>query len=220
MLPGLIDSHVHLRDQGLTHKESFFSGTAAAAAGGVTTVIDMPNNKPVTMSSKALQERMEIAQSQSVVNVAFYSAFPRNSDEIYLIVEEGAVAFKLYLSQKIGGVNIEDDEALLQAFDKIRETKVPIAVHAEDRETIERGKRKLQEAGRIDVEAHLEARSPEAEMRAIQHTINLAEQTRAYVHLCHLSTAAGLNAIMDAKKDGFPITSEVTPHHLFLSPKH
>jgi len=217
LLPGLIDSHVHLRDQQLAYKEDFFSGTAAAAAGGVTTVIDMPNNKPVTMSSESLRERMEIAERRAIINVAFYSAFPRKLSEINLIVEEGAVAFKLFLSQKIGGLDIEDDEVLLQAFDKVSETRVPIAVHAEDRETIERAERELREAGRRDVEACLEARSPEAERRAIQRTIRLVERTHANVHFCHLSSAIGLNAFLNAKKDGLPVTCEVTPHHLFLS---
>ncbi|MFQ5758822.1 MAG: dihydroorotase family protein, partial [Candidatus Bathyarchaeia archaeon] len=220
VLPGLIDSHVHLRDQQLAYKEDFFSGTAAAAAGGLTSVIDMPNNKPVTMSSKSLRQRMEIAEKRIIVNVAFYSAFPRDLSDIYSIVEEGAVAFKLFLSQKIGGLDIEDDEALLQAFDKVSEAKVPIAVHAEDRETIEKAKRELQKAGRRDVEANLEARSPEAERKAIQRTIHLVERTHAHVHFCHLSSATGLNTFLNAKKNGLPITCEVTPHHLFLSSEH
>ena len=220
VLPGLIDSHVHLRDQQLAYKEDFFSGTAAAAAGGVTSVIDMPNNKPLTMSSESLRARMKIAERRVITNVAFYSTFPRNLSEIYSIVEEGAVAFKLFLSQKIGGLDIEDDEVLLQAFNKVSEAKVPIAVHAEEKETIERAKRELQKAGRRDVEAHLEAHSPEAERRAIQRTIHLVELTHAHVHFCHLSSAAGLGAILSAKKDGLPITCEVTPHHLLLSSEH
>ncbi len=217
VLPGLIDSHVHLRDQQLAYKEGFYSGTAAAAAGGVTSVLDMPNNKPVTMSSEALRERMKIAEKQVITNVAFYSAFPRNLSEIYSIVEEGAVAFKLFLSEKIGGLDIEDDDMLLQAFDKVSEAKVPVAVHAEERETIEKARRELQKAGRRDAEAYLEAHSSEAEWRAIQRTIRLVERTNARVHFCHLSSAAGLNAILNAKKNGLPVTCEVTPHHLFLS---
>jgi len=220
LLPGLIDSHVHLRDQHLAYKEDFFSGTAAAAAGGVTSVIDMPNNKPVTMSSESLRERMRIAEIRAIVNVAFYSAFPEDLGEIGSIVGEGAVAFKLFLSQKIGGLDIEDDDALLKAFDKVSETKVPIAVHAEDRETIGKATTELQKAGRRDVEARLEARSPKAERKAIQRTIRLVQRTGAHAHFCHLSSAIGLNSFLDAKKDGLPVTCEVTPHHLFLSSEH
>ena len=78
ILPGVIDAHVHLRDQGLEYKEDFYTGTCAAASGGVTTVIDMPNNVPVTMSVEALRRRIEIAEEKSIVNVAFYSALPEN----------------------------------------------------------------------------------------------------------------------------------------------
>ena len=78
VLPGLIDEHVHLRDEGKAYKEDFASGTAAAAAGGFTTVLDMPNNEPVTMSAEALRNRMEIAQRRTLVNVGFYCEFPKN----------------------------------------------------------------------------------------------------------------------------------------------
>ena len=97
-LPGLIDSHVHLRDQQLAYKEDFQSGTSAAAAGGITTVVDMPNNQPLTMSLEALKERMRLAESRIFINVAFNSAFPRQENEIRRIVEAGAVGFKVYLN--------------------------------------------------------------------------------------------------------------------------
>jgi dihydroorotase-like cyclic amidohydrolase len=97
VLPGLIDSHVHLRDQQLSYKEDFFSGTSAAAAGGVTLAIDMPNNQPVTMGPEALKDRMSLAETKAIVNVAFFSAFPEDLREARLIVDEGAVGFKLYL---------------------------------------------------------------------------------------------------------------------------
>jgi len=172
-LPGLIDCHVHLRDQQLAYKEDFFTGTAAAAGGGVTLTIDMPNNKPVTMNSKSLRERMRLAERRAVVNVAFYSAFPKDLEEVPLTVKEGAVAFKLYMSEKIGGLNADDDEALSQAFNKVAKMRVPVAVHAEDRETIENTRRQMEKAGRKDVEAYVKAHSPEAEKRAIKRVIQL-----------------------------------------------
>ena len=89
ILPGLIDLHGHLRDQQLSYKEDFLSGTSAAAAGGVTLAIDMPNNKPVTMDVKSLRERMKSAENQTIVNIAFYSAFPDNLEELREIVTEG-----------------------------------------------------------------------------------------------------------------------------------
>jgi len=220
VLPGLIDPHVHLRDQQLAYKETFFSGTAAAAAGGVTLTIDMPNNKPVTMSTKSLKERMKLAETRTVVNVAFHSAFPENLEEVSQIVEQGAVAFKLYLSQKIGGLDIEDDDAVIHAFSRAGEMKVPVAVHAEDRKTLENVKKKMLQTGRGDLEAYLKVHSPEAELKAIQRTIKLAKKTSTHIHFCHVSSAEGLKAILTEKNRGFPITCEAMPHHLLLSSKH
>jgi len=104
VLPGLIYTHVHLRDAGKAYKEDFYSGTAAAAAGGITTVLDMPNNDPVTMSAKTLKNRMEIAERKILVNVGFYSEFPRNFEEIGGIIEGGAIAFKLFMAERVGGL--------------------------------------------------------------------------------------------------------------------
>jgi len=87
VLPGLIDEHVHLRDEGRAYKEDFTSGTAAAAAGGFTTVLDMPNNDPVTMSLQTLQNRMKVAQRKLLVNCGFYSEFPQKLDEAQDIIE-------------------------------------------------------------------------------------------------------------------------------------
>jgi len=219
-LPGLIDAHVHLRDQQLAYKEDFFSGTVAAAAGGVTLTIDMPNNKPVTMDSKSLRERMRLAKARVVVNVAFYSAFPENLEEVRSIVEEGAVAFKLYMAQKVGGLNADDDDMLSQAFNKVGEMGVPIAVHAEDRKTLENMRRRMEELERRDVGAYVEAHSSNAETKAIEHVIQLAKKSNVHIHFCHVSSAKGLNVFLKAKNMGLPVTCEVTPHHLLLSSEH
>ncbi len=220
MLPGLIDPHVHLRDQQLAYKEDFFSGTSAAAAGGVTLTIDMPNNKPVTMSATSLKERMKLAENRAVTNIAFHSAFPEIAEENRRIVEQGAVAFKLYLSQKVGGLNIDDDDALLSAFSMAEKMKVPVSVHPEDRETLETVKKKMQQSGHKDVEAYVKVHSPEAELKAIQRIVQLAKKTNVQIHFCHLSSGKGLEAILTAKKMGLHVTCEATPHHLLLSSKH
>ncbi len=219
-LPGLIDPHVHLRNQQLAYKEDFFSGTAAAAAGGVTLTIDMPNNKPVTMDSISLRERMRLAERRAVVNVAFYSAFPQKLEEVPSIVKEGAMAFKLYMSEKIGGLDVDDDKLLLQAFNRVAKMGVPVAVHAEDRKILEIKRREVKKTGRKDLEAYAEARPPEAEAQAIRRIAQLAKKCGVQVHFCHVSSAVGLNAFLTAKKDGLPVTCEVTPHHLLLSLEH
>jgi len=217
VLPGLIDSHVHLRDEGKAYKEDFYSGTAAAAAGGITTVLDMPNNDPVTMTTETLRKRMKIAERKVLVNVGFYSEFPKNTDEIVEIVREGAVAFKLYMAEQVGGLNIDDDHALREASKIISGLKVPVAVHAEDETMLKRGEEELKRTNHNDVEAFLKAHSESVEVKAVKRLLNIAEQTGVHVHFCHTSTKNGLKAIVDAKKSGMSITCETTPHNLFLS---
>ena len=219
-LPGLIDPHVHLRDQQLAYKEDFFSGTAAAAAGGVTLTVDMPNNRPVTMDSFSLRERMRLAEGRAVVNVAFYSAFPEKLEEVPSIIREGAIAFKLFLQEKIGGLEVDDDKLLLQAFNRVANMGIPVAVHAEDRAILEAKRREIERTGRRDVEAYVEARPPEAEAQSIRRIVELAKKCGAHIHFCHVSSAVGLSAVLRAKKDSLHVTCEVTPHHLLLSVEH
>jgi len=217
VLPGLIDVHVHLRDEGKAYKEDFYSGTAAAAAGGITTVLDMPNNEPVTMSVEALRRRMKIAERKILVNVGFYSEFPKNMKETKEIIREGALAFKLFMGEQIGGLNIDDDHALLEAFQIVSKLKVPVAVHAEDKTTSKKVEDELKRDNCNDVEAFLKAHSENVEVTAVKRLLKIAEQTNVHVHFCHISTENGLKAIIDGKKSGIKITCETTPHHLFLS---
>ena len=217
VLPGLIDAHVHLRDEGKSYKEDFYTGTAAAAAGGMTTVLDMPNNTPVTMSAETLRNRLRIAEKKILVNVGFYSEFPNELSEIEEIVTEGAVAFKLYMTEQIGGLNIDDDQALREAIKKVGELKIPLAVHAEDKILLKKAEQELKRAGRDDVRAYLKAHSEQVEVKAIGRLLNITGQADTHVHFCHLTTENGLNAIIDGKKSGKPVTCEATPHHLMLS---
>ncbi|MEM2146697.1 MAG: dihydroorotase family protein [Candidatus Jordarchaeaceae archaeon] len=217
LLPGIIDVHTHLRDQEKAYKEDFQSGTKAAAAGGITIVLDMPNNQPVTMDAETLRQRKTLAKPNIYVNVGFYSAFPHNLEEIEKIAREGAVGFKLFLIQQIGGLNINNNEALTAAFKKVKEIDMPIAVHAEDQETVEEAKRKLHSKGLNDVRAFLEAYSPNAEVKALKRVIDLTIKTRVHTHICHITTANGLEIIATTKRLNLPITCEVTPHHLLLT---
>lgn len=216
-LPGLIDAHVHLRDQQLAYKETFKTGTAAAAAGGITSVIDMPNNKPITMDVDSFRQRVKLAENEVLVNVGFNSAFPHNLDEISELVKSGVIAFKVYLSNGLGGVNVDNDESLVRAFRSVSELNVPIMVHAEDRLMIQKQKNKFVSSGKLDLMSYVISHSPEAEAKSIERIISLVKQHNVSVHFCHLSSALGLFAIESAKKEGLPVTCEVTPHNLLLS---
>jgi dihydroorotase (multifunctional complex type) len=217
VLPGLIDVHVHLRDEGKAYKEDFYTGTAAAAAGGITTVLDMPNNAPVTMSAETLKNRMQIAKRKALVNVGFYSEFPNNLDEVASIVAEGAVAFKLFMACQIGGLNIDDDQALQEAFRKVGELAVPVAVHAEDKATLTDAEEKLKKTRRHDAAAFTKAHSERVELKAIERLLKLSAQISMRLHFCHMTTKSGLDAVVEAKKSGKAVTCEVTPNHLLLS---
>ncbi|UCD97241.1 MAG: dihydroorotase family protein [Candidatus Bathyarchaeota archaeon] len=217
VLPGLIDAHVHLRGQRLAYKEDFLSGTQAAVAGGFTTVLDMPNNEPVICSVDSVRKRVELAERKIVANVGFLSSFPHRTDEIADIVREGATAFKLYLSEQIGGVNIEDDDELLQAFTEVSRLNMPLAVHAEDAKMIKNRTNVEKAAGNNDVEAYCRAHPPEAEVKAARRVLQLAEKTKVRVHLCHVSSEETVALVNEAKKKGMDVSCEATPHHLMAT---
>jgi dihydroorotase len=217
ILPGLIDVHVHLRDEGKAYKEDFYTGTAAAVAGGFATILDMPNNDPVTMSAATLKNRMQIAQRRILVNVGFYSEFPNDLDEVQGIVAQGALAFKLFMANQVGGLNIDDDQALQNAFRKAGESDIPVAVHAEDKALLTANEEKMKHAKRNDAAAFLKAHSEEVELTAVGRLLKISAQTDVHLHFCHITTAESLAAVIEAKKSGRTATCEVTPNHLLLS---
>ncbi|MEM3550135.1 MAG: dihydroorotase family protein [Candidatus Bathyarchaeia archaeon] len=216
VLPGLIDVHVHLRDEGKAYKEDFYSGTSAAAAGGITTVLDMPNNDPVTMSLETLRNRIKSARDRILVNVGFYCEFPENIREIGKLVREGVLAFKLFLNEQMGGLNINDDMAIMEAF-KMVAPMIPIAVHSEDNKLLRETEETLRRRGFNDVEAFLKVHSKEAEAKALRRVLDIVKKTGKSVHICHISTEESLEAIDREKEVKMPVTCEVTPHHLLLS---
>ncbi len=217
VLPGVIDAHVHLRDEDKAYKETFLTGTAAAAAGGVTTVLDMPNNSPLTMSTETLRNRMQTAKRNALVNVGFYSEFPSNPEEIQYIVNEGNVGFKLFMAEQVGGVNIDDDEALRTSFEHTGKLNIPVAVHAEDHASIKQATEKFKLAHRHDLAAFLKAHDERFELKAIERLLALRKQVNMRLHFCHISTEQGLAAVAEAKKTSGKVTCEVTPHHLLLT---
>jgi dihydroorotase len=217
VLPGLIDIHTHLRDEGKAYKEDFYTGTAAAAAGGITTVLDMPNNSPVTMSAETLKNRMRIAQKTALVNIGFYSEFPEEPEEIGAIVAQGAVAFKLFMGSQVGGLNVDDDKALQEAFATVSTLNTPVAVHAEDKQLLKKAETELKTAKRNDVAAFLTAHSERVETTAVRRLLRLTSKTNLHLHFCHVTNEETLNVIIEEKKSGKKVTCEATPQHLLLS---
>jgi len=218
VLPGLIDEHVHLRDEGKAYKEDFASGTAAAAAGGFTTVLDMPNNDPVTMSVKTLNNRMALAKKRIFVNVGFYSELPKTLPEVKAIAAQGTVGFKLFMGNQLGGVNVDDDAALKDALKAVGETGLPLAVHAEDRAAIAAKEEKYKASKKISAADYLRAHAEAVELKAVKRILKLAKDSDVHLHFLHISTADALEKIAEAKKAGkTEVTCEVTPNHLILA---
>ena len=216
ILPGLIDAHVHLRDEEKAYKEDFYTGTAAAAAGGVTTVLDMPNNSPVTMSAKTLRNRIQIAKNKSVVNVGFYSEFPNKLSEMADIIAEGAVAFKLFMARQIGGLDIDNDQEVIEAFKKVNDLGTLVATHAEDKTMLKAAEEKLKKANQCGASAFSEAHSERVEYKAIEHLLGI-NKVNMHLHFCHVTTKESMSLITEAKRSGRKVTCEVTPNHLLLS---
>jgi dihydroorotase (multifunctional complex type) len=215
-LPGLIDAHVHLRDMELSYKEDFSSGTLAAATGGFTTVLDMPNTQPPTNSDARLVEKIANAKTSIHVNIGFYAYLAESATDLLKMVKAGAVAFKLYMNEPDPFVWHNDLGKLLSSYKECRALGIPVAVHAENGPAIARIQTKCREAGKNSVRDFLRVHAPRFELEAVQTIIDLARRAHSKVHICHLSTQRSLSEIFAARRRGVGITCEVTPHHLLL----
>lgn len=213
LIPGMIDVHVHLRDMNQSHKEDFYSGTCAAAAGGVTTVLDMPNNKIPVTSPSGLGAKIKEARQKIITNVGFYSALPKSLDNLRPLIENGAVAFKIYLPRPIGEIDVYDDEQLSLVFRETSKLDAIVAFHPEVRSAFP-SKRTPHHS---EIQEFLASHQDELEKSAILRFIRVNNDINTKLHMCHISSQRSLLAIKAAKNTNSRITCEVTPHHLFLT---
>ena len=218
LLPGAIDVHVHFRDPGYPHKEDWASGTAAAAFGGVTTVFEMPNTIPPTANAKILAEKHAIASSKAYVDYGLYGLLGEDTiDKVDELIETGVIGFKLYMGNTFGAIPSPTTGAMLEAFEVVAPTGKRISLHAETNSIMERRQSALTKAGRIDPLAHLAARPAVVAIEAVSRAAVLAEWTGARIHILHISSAAELRPLAEAKARGVDITGETCPHYIFLS---
>ena len=213
VMPGFIDPHIHFRDPGLTQKEDFKTGSLAAANGGFTTVIDMPNTLPKTNTYKALKEKIEIAEKKSVVN--FELQMGHNSlDEMKKMIELNPISVKVFM-------DLESDESLEKIFHDLsilkQETKYNglVAVHCEKKSIVERETQKLQQKEENPAIDYTYARPTESEDESVKQAIELARANDLKLHICHLSSSKSLSMAKNASKS-MPVSWEFTPHHLLL----
>eukprot|EP01113_Clastostelium_recurvatum_P033938 TRINITY_DN4546_c0_g1_i4.p1 TRINITY_DN4546_c0_g1~~TRINITY_DN4546_c0_g1_i4.p1 ORF type:complete len:666 (+),score=147.56 TRINITY_DN4546_c0_g1_i4:1966-3963(+) len=225
ILPGVVDSHVHVNEPGRTEWEGFSTATLAAAAGGVTTIIDMPlNSNPVTTTYEALQIKLNALGSQCCVDVGLLGGvIPGNTNEIAPMVEQGGVVgFKMFMVHSgiddfpaVAEQDIKDAMAVMKELKK-KGNDVVLMFHAEVAEPIDAAAEELKSHDPKSYSTFLKSRPDSAETQAIAIVIRLAKEYGVHVHVVHLSSADAIDMIRAAQKDGVYITVETTYHYLHL----
>ena len=216
LLPGVIDDHVHFRDPGLTHKAEMATETAAAAAGGVTSFMDMPNCKPQTTTIEALNDKFEYAASKCLVNYSFYfGATNDNADLLPLVDKKHVCGIKLFMGASTGNMLVDRMDTLRKIFS---EAGMLIATHCEDQNIISENtaKYKAQYGEDLDISFHPLIRNEEACLRSSSLAIQLAKETGARLHILHISTAKELELLEDKPLEEKRITAEACVSHLMF----
>jgi allantoinase len=225
VLPGVIDTHVHTRYPGVDAREDFDSGTAAAAAGGITTLFEMPIAKVPTNSGLNLARRAALMQPQARIDYALYGgAGDENLDEIAGQAEAGAVAFKTFLQpppparlDEFFGLTCTDEVRLLDVMRAVAATGLRHCFHCEHAPSVQALQARLQAAGRTTGRAHAESRPAFVEELSVAQVLTLAEATGVSVQVVHCSSPRSLRLVRDARARGVDATAETCPPYLFFT---
>lgn len=217
LIPGCIDDHVHFREPGLTHKADIASESRAAVAGGVTSYMDMPNTKPLTINAEALEEKFDIAARSSVANYSFFIGATNDNIDTLLSIDNKCVAgVKLFLGSSTGNMLVDESDVLHRLF---RECRTLISVHSED-EAIIRERRAFY-TGRfgedLSVFYHPLIRSAEACYVCTERAVELARRYGTRLHVAHISTARELELFWAEPLLDKRITAEACVHHLWFT---
>jgi len=204
-LPGLIDAHVHLREPGYTHKEDFYSGTCAALAGGVTTVLDMPNTEPPTSTPQRLQEKVDLARAKAVCDVGLFVGATVADLDAYLPAATRSCGLKIYVNETFGSLRIEE----LGLIHRLFRTWAARAAELD-------GWRPAATAA-LTTATTLGPIAVHAEELMVPVCLSLCQLYDVPLHVVHVSRRSEIELIRAAKEKGLPVTCEATPHHLFLS---
>jgi allantoinase len=211
LLPGLVDTHVHVNEPGRTEWEGFATATRAAAAGGITTICDMPlNSVPATTSVAALGAKLDAAKGQCAVDVAFWGgAVPGNTGELRALLDAGVVGFKCFLADSRNLPPL-DKASLRAAMTVLADTGAPMLVHAED-------PAEITAPSGPGYGAFVASRPPVAERRAIETVVSAAAATGARAHIVHLAAAECAALIGAARAAGIALSAETCPHYLLFA---
>jgi len=217
VMPGLVDSHVHVNEPGRTEWEGYETATRAAAAGGVTTMVDMPlNSIPATTTATAFEEKLAAAEGKCSVDVAFWGGVvPGNVNELAPLVERGVRGFKCFLIPSGVDEFPHVTEADLRiAMPELARLQTVLLVHAELEGPINRAAASIANRDPREYDTFLRSRPREAEDAAIALMIKLCRETGARVHIVHHSSSDSLDLLRQARNEGLPITVETCPHYL------
>ena len=220
LLPGLVDSHVHINEPGRTEWEGFDSATRAAAAGGYTLVVDMPLNcLPATTTVAALEAKRAAARGHSRVDWAIWGGVVSdNQDHIEDLAAAGVAGFKCFLIDAgIDGFTMVNQRELRAALPHVARTGLPLLVHAELAGPVEAASGRLQGKDWRRYATYLQSRPDDAELEAIDLLLALCREYRFRLHVVHLSTARALERLHGAKSEGLPVTVETCPHYLHFA---
>lgn len=220
LLPGIIDDQVHFREPGLTSKADIASESAAAAAGGVTSFIEMPNTNPSTTTNALLKQKLKIAEASSIVNYSFMlGATNENIEEIKNTDKSEVAGIKMFLGSSTGNLLVDNNQSIENILSS---TSHVVAAHCEDDEIINRNLAIFKEkyGDNIPTENHPQIRSAEACYKSSSNAVNIANKTGGRLHIFHLSTAKEIELLSDKPLKNKKITGEVCVHHLWFNDSH
>ncbi len=225
VIPGLVDPHFHSRVPGFPQREDFQTASMAAAAGGVTTFLDMPNSLPPVNSVEIMREKVEIGERESCVDFGIIAgAGSDNLEQIPLLSKEGVVGFKTFLhrppegrEEEFRGLCAENDGILLEVLKEIARSDSFSFIHAENAQITQHLTNSLRSKGMCTLEAFFVSRPPLAELEAVSRMLYYAEETKVALHLCHISTGRAMEIIKQAKEKGLNVSAETCPHYLVLT---
>ena len=225
VLPGAIDIHFHVRAPSHPQRGTFVSETRAAAAGGVTTVLEMPISDPCCATVEVFESRKALGEAESLVNFGLYGAPGLlNRDEVLGMADAGACGFKIFThaipagrENEFGGLCLEDESDLYRVLEIVKETGRLTSFHAENERLIKLFGERIRRTGRTEPAAFVESRPPVVESMAVAELAVLCGELDTHVHIAHVSCAAALEVLQIGQAAGLPMTGETCPHYLFFT---
>lgn len=223
VMPGMVDTHVHISEPGRTEWEGFETGSKALAAGGTTSYVEMPLNAlPATTNKAALDLKLEAAKTQNYVDYAFYGGLiPGNIDDLEELHDAGVPAFKAFLSSVGSDIPEDfesiDDYTLYKGMQKLAEFDQILCLHAENPEVTSKLEAEFIREGKTSAKDYPDARPVFTEVDAVQKALLFAKETGCRLHIVHISTSEAVQAILEARLEGLDVTVESCPHYFAMS---